>query len=270
MAESKRCSFQQQDLVLFLYEELPAERRPELDRHLRECAHCRAELNDFRATLHAVDRARIPQESDRRLPADWDFEWLALRARLEAARGARPWPSTASLLKAAAVILLAGASFAAGRQWNSLGSARDPFGPAGAGPNGGTNGAGSLSVPEDPAARLQLFSEQTHGYLNRSRIVLLEVANGREDGDADSLRKASLTLLRETTAARRIAGQMADPRIEELLAQVEGLLKEISRLSGTADPTTVNRIRSELNSSGVLTQLELLSTGPAHLAQERS
>ena len=117
---------------------------------------------------------------------------------------------------------------------------------------------------------MQYFSQLTHGYLNRSRFVLLELTNGHDAADTAGLRAASITLVGETRAAKRVAGQLADPRIKDLLIQVEGILTELSQLSGKGDLATLDRIRTEVNNSGVLTQLELLSTGPARLAQERS
>jgi len=268
-SQSMGCAFTRQDLLPYLYEDLPAGRRESLDGHLATCARCRAELASFRETLGAVSDARLPERVAAAMPADWPAVWASLRDRIlsEAAapvagRGISP------LLKAAAVLLVAGASFAVGRQWDTLTSLG---GPVPVQPMTGRTVAPDASqTPEDAAARLQLFSEQTHGYLNRSRLVLMEFANARETGDSRLVREASNNLLRETKAARRVAGQISDPRIEDLLAQVETLLGEIARLSDSGDATTVNRIKNEVHESGVLDQLELLSFPAPRVAQERS
>jgi len=231
MPESNQCSYLEQDLVLYLYDELPSSRRAAVDDHLSGCDRCRSEVGVYRQTLGAVDRARIPQVAASAAPPDWEAEWRALERSLGSARSGPSWSGFLSspLLKAAVVLLVAGVSFTAGRQWDSglsplllsrLSNGIGVPGPA----------ADSLIVPQDSVTRMRLFSEQTHGYLDRSRMVLLEFANGREAATSSALREASSNLLRETKAARRVAGQMADPRIEGLLAQVEGILGQISQL----------------------------------------
>ena len=270
--ESPTCSSMDQDLVLYLYSELPFLRREALEEHLAACARCRAESASFRETLTAVSAARLSEAASRAVPADWTDQWESIRARIESepAPGARRGFMASPMLKAAAVILVSGVSFVAGHQWNSLLSSSlmkvTPWSSAPPGPAM----LDGVAIPEDAAARLQLFSKHTHGYLNRTRLVLLEFANAHEAGGSRSLREASNNLLRETKSARKIAGQLSDARIEELLAQVEGILSEISRLSDPGDSTTVKRIKTEVHDSGVLDQLELLSFVPTHLAQERS
>ena len=284
---SDGCSSFHQDLILFVYDDLPAEQKERLNAHLSACSRCLNQVSSIRSTLGAIDRAGIPQALAATAPVDWDAEWRRLRARLEGmnARGgarADAMPGAADaregsdrsafspLLKAAAVVLLAGASFVIGRNWESL---SPELGWLGSGRPSDTRTLPSndgLAVPLGVEARMQYFSELTHGYLNRSRFVLLELANGHDAGDAAALREASITLLGETRAAKRVAGQLADPHIKELMTRVEGILTELSQLSDKGDVATVNRIRTEVNDSGVLTQLELLSTGPARLAQERS
>ena len=289
-ASSDGCSSLHQDLILFVYDDLPAEQMGRLDTHLSTCKRCLDQVTSIRSTLGAIDRAGIPQALAESTPVDWAAEWRRLRARLEGfkaevggvvdigsmprraadARQGSTRPVLSPLLKAAAVILLAGASFVIGRNWESLSPA---LGWADSDRQNDTRALPSdegMVVPQDVEARMRYFSELTHGYLNRSRFVLLELANGHDAGDAAALREASITLLGETRAAKRVAGQLADPRIKDLMTRVEGILTELSQLSDKGDPATVDRIRTEVNNSGVLTQLELLSTGPARLAQERS
>ena len=271
MTESIACSEVDQDLLPFLYEDLPGTRKDNIQGHLAGCARCRAEVASYRETLGAVDQARLLEAAARSMPGDWDAHWHALRWRIEneTVVRARRGFIMAPMLKAAAVVLVAGASFMVGRQWESILS----LGENGLTTASASRGAGTAEepfVPADAEARLRLFSEHTHGYLNRSRLVLLEFANTPGAGGSRTLAAASTNLLRETKSARRVAGQLRDPRIEELLGQVETLLKEIARLSEQEDSTTINRIRSEVNDSGVLDQLELLSFVPARVAQERS
>jgi hypothetical protein len=270
MMESTSCSGVGQDLLLYHYEDLPAGRNDSIHDHLAGCARCRAELASYRETLGAVDQAGLDEIVAASMPSDWTDHWKALKTRLEAesfqpARRSFMMP----MLKAAAVILVAGASFMAGRQWDSI-SSLGSYGPLSIPGARGSAESEQITAPANAEARLRLFSEHTHGYLNRSRLVLLEFANTHVGGGSRTLAAASTNLLRETTSARKVAGQLQDQRIEELLGQVESLLKEIARLSEPEDPTTINRIKTEMNDSGVLDQLELMSFVPARIAQERS
>ena len=92
--------------------------------------------------------------------------------------------------KVAPVVLIAGAAFVLGRSWDSLA------------PNGRL--ASAVGVPKlsneasrgpderrlsDAGWRLKTFSQETNGYLDRSRLVLLELSNSEatEDSDLDVL-----------------------------------------------------------------------------------
>lgn len=269
----KACASKERDLVLYLYDELPAGSRHEIDRHLADCPRCTAVLASFRATLADVDRALPRGEAAPGLSAapDAPHEWMALRRRLiDSGRPPASRPVPGWMLKAAAVILVAGGSFMIGRQWEELPLLPGPGGSLSSrGPAGDDAQGPRIGAPADVAERLRTFSEQTNGYLNRSRLVLLEFANAAAEADAHALKDASRTLLRETRSARVVAGRLADPRIEDLLGQVEGLLREISRLSDSGDATTVERIRSEVNNSGILVRLDLM-TGTHDQPGERS
>ena len=255
------CDAAQQDLVLLLYDELPAIRRKQVESHALACNHCRQEMLSFRTTLEAVDLARLDEIATIDSPGDWD----ALRAGLERSRRGRLREMMVPALKAAAVILLAGAAFALGRAWEDL-----PLGPI-VGYGTGRASASPVAPPasvadQGTASHLQEFSQQTNGYLDRTRLVLLEFANADTPSDSGVLREASLNLLAESRRARKVADQIADPRIEEIMVRLEGILRDITRLSEEGDAASMDRIKTRMHDSGVLLQLEIMSVASDRIA----
>ncbi|HKY32067.1 MAG TPA: hypothetical protein VJV23_05980 [Candidatus Polarisedimenticolia bacterium] len=252
-----RCGTSEQDLVLLLYGELEETARRGVSSHAAACDACRDRLDALRAAFALVERSGFGQ----RRPEDLASQWAPLRARLAAE--SRPSGRYGSLLpllaKAAAVLVLAGASFWVGRVWDggSLMPGRHP------------GDAVSGEAPLDGQARLLAFSERTNDYLDRSRLVLLELSNGELSTDSMALSQASRTLLRENPAARRVARQIADQRLQDLVEEIESILSQISRLP-QGEQDGLDRLRTYVNNSGVLEQLEVLSAVPHGRLPERS
>ena len=267
---SASCDSMEQELILFLYDEVSSDRRTEVEGHLRTCAGCTEDLASFRSVLDTIDRANLGQMATREGAGDWP----SLRAMILSTGVPSHRPSVSPLLKAAAIVVLAGATFVLGRNWDSIApdSLRDAFNLASAStamvsPEGRT----PQGSPEEHNTgwRLRVFSEETNGYLDRTRLVLLEVANTGGTPMPGPIREASRNLLRENPHARQVAGRIEDPRIEELVGQLEGILREIAQLSDTGDSTTIDRIRAYVNNSGVLLQLEIFSSASDRMAAAR-
>jgi len=260
-------SSESEQLLLYLYDELAPDQRAPVEAHLRECEACRLELASLRETLATVDSAGLAEMATFDAPG----EWHEIRERL--AKPAlrllpAPTPVLSLLAKAAAILVLAGVSFVVGRNWEDLalglGLVPSPEAASSA------VGEGQVSPPATRAEGMALFTERTHGYLNRSRMVLLEFANAQEAPDSVFLRQASRTLLEENSYARLVAGEIEDQRLEELLDDLGRILREISTLTQPGDTRAVDRIRTYLNNSGLLDQLEILSTPVGRIASRRS
>jgi hypothetical protein len=198
-----------------------------------------------------------------RLHAPAVREELGIRLTRAAAAWEPERPALGWWMKAAAAIAIAGASFLAGTRFPSLvrRDAPGPVRPAQGQPE---------SAPLDAESQVRAFSERTGGYLNRSRLVLLEIANAETASQSGMLQEITRKLLRESREAHQVADQMADPRFEEIVARLEGILREASRLSDWGDAPAVQRIRGRLNDSGVLEELELLIPVPARVTERRS
>src|SRR5262245_40105283 len=120
MSDSPGCSMPQQDLVLYLYGELPPARRAAVEDHIGGCSACRTDLASLGETMAAIEKIRPARLDEMGSEVDWDREWERLERRIRSigsvsSRGAARF-APPMLLKAAAVLLVAGASFAIGHQ----------------------------------------------------------------------------------------------------------------------------------------------------------
>ncbi|HET6372894.1 MAG TPA: hypothetical protein VFG76_06285 [Candidatus Polarisedimenticolia bacterium] len=213
------------------------------------------------ATFETIDRSGLDSALARIRPP---LTWSTLRAELSSSRAQAPSPALGDrsgprFLKAAAVLLIAGAAFVLGRSWDALTPTGLQQSSVGVPPPSLREGGPDSGRPEDAGWRLKTFSQETNGYLDRSRLVLLELSNSEAAEDSEALRTASRGLLRENPHARQVADKIDDPRIEELVKRLQGVLEEIARLSVPADGRSIDRIRSYVNDSGVLMQLEIMS-----------
>lgn len=268
------CGRMADDLVLHLYGEASPAQRGTIEDHVASCAGCRKELESLRETLRAIDMADLGRMASawgrRHLPPSWEEVRPALeRESGNAARTARP--AFPAWMKVAAAVLMAVGSFLAGTQYTALGPIASwggwSFG--GSGNVAAPEGTAAL-VPGDADSRLRTFAQRTDGYLNRSRLVLLEVANAETGSDSETVREIIRNLIRESREAREVADQIADPKIEEVVARLEAILREISRLSDWGDPSSIARLRETVNTSGMLEQLELLVPAPGEPGHGRA
>jgi hypothetical protein len=122
------------------------------------------------------------------------------------------------------------------------------------------------AAEQGTASHLRKFSQETNGYLDRTRLVLLEFANADASSDSGVLREASLVLLAESRRAQKVADRIADPRIEEIMVRLEGILRDITRLSEAGDAASMDRIKARMHDSGVLLQLEMMSVASDRIA----
>jgi anti-sigma factor RsiW len=151
---------EEEDLILYYYRE--ASDLASMEAHLRSCAACRAELERLERLLDTVSQAAVPDRG-----ADYGRSvWRRIRPHMAPARrfDSRRWAL------AAAVLLMVSGAFLAGRFWPGTDVER-------------------VAVNEPVGERLLLLSLRDH--LDRSQILLVDVANGGFSEDADGREVAS-------------------------------------------------------------------------------
>ena len=180
---------EEETLILHHYGESDDPASVEL--HLRECEHCREELDAIDHDLQDVGSIPAPERG-----ADYGAEvWRAVAPRLIRRRSRRTW------LLAAAAMLLAG-TFLAGRLSTRWGS----------------------DIPQ-PEVRERILLVALGEHLDRSEVLLLEVVN-TENGELGP--ESARELLRESRLYRQTAYRVGDVATSDVLDELERLLLDVA------------------------------------------
>src|SRR5262245_27804228 len=207
------CEDRRDDIVVYVFGEMGPGATEAFEAHVSSCDGCAREIESLRRTLEMVSEASLLPHGTATATngngLSWEAEWTLLRRRLLAAEDfeadvvpfsprsrALPW-----LARAAAVILMAGLAFAAGYVFRGDGAspasiAQDrASGPA---PVAGVVSGNYFDSLDD-------FSRDTHNFLRRSRMLLMEFANLGADSDPSFFRHASPLMLSEVGRYREVA-----------------------------------------------------------------
>lgn len=265
------CEDRRDDIVVYVFGEMGPGAAEAFEAHVSSCAGCRREVESLRRTLEMVSEASLlPQEapsSTNGAGLTWEAEWTLLRRRLlssedyaanvvpfPARRRALPW-----LARAAAVILTAGLAFGAGYLFRGGGASIGggaAISPDREGPGGATPVAGVVSGNYFDS--LDDFSRDTHNFLRRSRMLLMEFANLGADSDPSFFRQASPMYLAEVGRYREVARRMQAHKLVDLLDQIEGVLKAISEVTPSNASQVIREVKATLDITGLITAMEIL------------
>ena len=230
------------DFVLHYYGELSgADERRVVD-HLGGCADCRRELTRLQRVLGAVDESAVAPS----LPDHFERTvWAKLEPNLR--RDRRSWLSwmlsPAPLALAAAVVLLVGGAFYAGRV-----TSRDSLSPAAA--------ASADQIRE----RLLLVDLGEH--LDRSQMVLVELASAEAAGllDVTDERTHAEQLLASNRLYRQVAARTGDAALGNLLDELERFLVEVASGPEHLSGGRLDELRSQIEAKGLLFRVRVVSS----------
>jgi hypothetical protein len=107
--------------------------------------------------------------------------------------------------------------------------------------------------PENPAV---LVSTDAERYIERSQLLLLAVLNG-DPADSvgfDAQRQRAGELVRVASSVREASD---DRRVQDLVAQLELILREIAHLEQSSDVEAVELIRSRVDRESVLLRINV-------------
>jgi hypothetical protein len=257
------CEERRDEIVLYIFGEMGPGAGEAFEAHLASCPGCRLEVDSLARTLRMVSEASTGPAAASFTNGDgisWEAEWTLLRRRLLTAEtlasetipfpprsGARAW-----LARAAAVVLTAGLAFAAG--YASRGrQAPGPAAPAAtaAPPLAGASAGNYFDSLED-------FSRDTHNFLRRTRMLLIEFANLGPDSDPEFFRAPSAGLLAEAAEYRRVADRMEARKLRDLLDEISGILTAISKMEPSSQAQVVGDVKATLDLTGLIATLEIL------------
>jgi hypothetical protein len=214
-----------------------------VERHLGECEACRALYGSLQRTLNVADSLPVPEPG-----AEYGEQvWKRIEHRLPARRRARwlwalpsPWRWAAASAAFAALLV---AAFLAGRFYPHP---RQPVQLAAA----------------DPQAGERILLVAVGDYLERSQMVLIELANARSPGSLDisAEQERAVDLVSENRLYRQTAGHTGDSAVASVLDELERALLDITHAPSRLSPGELEKLRQRLEAEGILFKIRVLGS----------
>lgn len=243
---------QDDELVLRYYGELSAADEARMSAHLADCAACQAGYTRLQQVLAAVEAMPAPALPD-------GFErtvWARLAPALPGPRS--NWLtwfvfSPARLAWAAALVILVGASFFAGR----VSQRTAPAEIASAVPTG------------DLRERVLLTDVGEH--LDRSQMMLVELVSGGGDESVDLTldRQRAEDLIAANRLYRQTATATGDSALTELLDELERVLVELAASPVELSGEDGEKVRSRIDAKGLLFKVRVVSSAVRERQKEQ-
>ena len=222
----------EEDLILHYYGEGTAS--PAVEAHLASCGACAHAFAALRADLSSVSEEPLPTRDEEH----GEKVWRDLQPRLRPRSAARRMPAVRWWAALAASLL---AAFLVGRHF-----------PAG--------GPSPAPIPEQ--ARDRIFLVMVGDHLERSEMVLLEVANaeGKEPVDVRAAQEAAENLVAANRLFRLSARRAGEPGVASVLDELERILLELAHGPSTQGPEARAQLRRRLESGDILFKVRVLES----------
>jgi hypothetical protein len=207
-----------------------------VEAHLASCVECSQAFAGLRADLSLITEEPIPARGEEL----GEKVWRALQPRL----GLRPAPRGGSAVRWWAPAGLAAsllAAFLLGRHF-----------PAG----------GPMASPIPEHGRDRIFLVMVGDHLERSEMVLLEVANAEGNGpvDARSAQESAENLVAANRLFRLSARRAGEPGVANVLDELERILLEVAHGPSPLGPEARAQLRRRLESGDILFKVRVLES----------
>jgi hypothetical protein len=235
------------ELVLHYYGEMPDAHEKRAVTHLSACGECHTSYRRLQRVLAVVDEAAVAGPE---LPEHFERTvWARLEPGLRRQRS--EWfgwlvDSPSRLAWAAAVLVLVGAAFFAGRWW----------------PRPADAPAQAANTPAQVRERILLIDLGDH--LERSQMVLVEILNAdAEMGDASGAateRARAEQLVAANRLYRQTAASTGDGTIAELLDELERVLVDVAASPEQLSGEHLAEVRRRIEAQGLLFKVRVISS----------
>jgi hypothetical protein len=207
------------------------------ERHLEECEECRALYVGLQHALNLVDSIPVPERG-----AEYGAQvWRRIEGKLPAQRWWRTPPLRWAFACAAMAAMLVMA-FLAGRSY--------PNRPA------------APQVAADPQVREQVLLVAVGDYLDRSQMVLVELANASSKGplDISPEQERAQELISETRLYRQTATTTGNTSVTGILDELEHVLLDIAHGPSRLSPAELEKLRARLEAEGILFKIRVVNS----------
>ena len=225
----------EEQLVLHYYRE--EDETLDTERHLEECWECRALYARLQHALNLVDSVPVPERG----PEYGAQVWRRIEGKLPAPRWWR-LPPLRWAFAVASVAALVVAAFLAGRSY--------PNRPA------------PPQIAGDPQAREQVLLVAVGDYLDRSQMVLVELANASSKGalDISPEQARAQELISETRLYRQTAATTGNASVSGILDELERVLLDIAHGPSQLSPVELEKLRARLKAEGILFKIRVVNS----------
>lgn len=223
----------QEQLVAHYY----GEAGKDIEKHLADCYECRTEFGDIQRLLTAV----TPPAAPARGPQYGTEVWNRVRGHLPQDAPQRQWwlmPQRWAAVGAMAALIAV--AFLVGRH-----TATPP-------PNVATNN------PPPQVVKERVLMVALDGHLERSQMVLLEVAHAADTKDVALVRDEAEDLVGSNRLYRQAALNIGDRRTADVLDQLERALLEIAHSSPDEGTAQIQELRRQIESQGLLFKVRVI------------
>jgi hypothetical protein len=227
------------ELIEHYYEE--SANMADCERHLKGCPACAKSFAELSRDLERVKPLMPPERGE----GYTEQVWQSIRPSLPVyEQPKRRWTLRQlwqPLGWAAACALLIAVGFLAGRQWPRKQS------PA-------------VAVAVDPQARQRVVIVVLGDHLDRSErlLVALNHAGAHDAWQAEPLQSEARELLATNRLVRQSASETGNLGVEASLDRLERLLAELANQPGGLSQASLNRLRQEMNTDGLLFDIRVL------------
>jgi hypothetical protein len=223
------------------------------EQHLGGCDECRAVYASLQRVLNVVDSLPIPARS-----AAYGAEvWERIQSQLPARRRwwALPVPWRWPVVATACASLMT-AAFFAGRFYPH--------------PQSHVQIPGHMAVAE-PQRGERILLVAVGDYLERSQMVLIELANANPKGPLDitAERDRAADLVNESRFYRQTAATIGDTAVSSVLDDLDRVLLEISHSPAQLTPEGVQQLRHRLEAAGILFKIRVLGSNVRNQEEPR-
>ena len=216
------------------------------EQHLEECEECRALYGSLQRVLNVVDSLPLPPRGPDYGAQVW--QRLELRKCRPAAAGSTfptPWRWAVAGTAVAGLLV---AAFLAGRFYPPT-------------PVHKAVPMASNANP-DPQAGERILLVAVGDYLERSQMVLVELANAnpRKSLDISSEQERVADLVSESRLYRQTALHTGNAAVASVLDDLDRVLVEISHAPSRITPEELENLRQRLEAEGILFKIRVLNS----------
>jgi hypothetical protein len=217
------------------------------EQHLEECPDCREVYSALRRVMNVVDALPVPERGPEYGAQVWRRVEPLLPAHASWQRVLGNWmgPWRAAAAAAAFAALLV-AAFVAGRFYERPAPQK----------------AAQMAAAADPQARERILLVAVGDYLERSQMVLIELANAHADGplDISAEQERAADLVGESRLYRQTAAHTGDTAVATVLDDLDRVLLEIAHAPSQLSPAELETLRQRLEADGILFKIRVLGS----------